>query len=400
MLDPAADEKLIIAPADHSWQATHPTSSLAAAGELTWSGAPVWHRCTSTLGQLQDDLALVEDVRGHETKDQAAIEAKGYLPFGTQPRFMYASRYSDAILRITTDVYLPPRTQLREQATIGSLELATGWTDYRHLTMEEAGGFRFSDWAELPADGLRWSAPPLALLLRQPSGLVLEIGTGSDFWRWQRGFCGADNQANYRLHERDNHWQFDRQVSLFSDPFDPAHMEYRFNWYAAWSGQLQPAEPTTEQLVPCHWQEDGRLDLSTIDSLSERDCLVIDLASAPWPKELLRTSDQRPCLAARGVGKRLRALTRQLQAHDNQQVAICFRHLLPGACREGSHVGRPGDLLHWDMGHLLELASWMRHALGRERRIYNEIDPLRLPSLANLFLPQPIHLDDPRWLLP
>jgi hypothetical protein len=380
----AAAQAVVVSGPDRGWRCTQALDRVTGPGPLELGGQVVWESTQCQVGTLTDDLALAHALRCHQRSSQVHVEVAGDLPFGSQPGFHHQVLLGDRLLRVTTDLRLPGRTQLQQGVAIGSLTLRGPWTGLQEVIPDAAGRVHLGELAPL-GEGRSWTAPPLALLLHHAGGGVLELGLGNDWWRWRQGVVANGNQGRYRLEPGEGEqWRLVRQVSYFTTDTEPEPRSYRYCWYAAWRGGPVCPAPLPAHLVPAVWQPNGKLDLRPLAELDAASALVIDADAIAWPPTFLRTSGG-PCHACHGVGGRLRQAVRQLKALPNQRFAVLFRGLVPGTCTVGTHLDRGRELPHWDLGALLDFGHWTRHQLGAERRLSNDCQALPLPSLANLF---------------
>ncbi len=379
-------EDLVLEAADKSWRLHHPAERLEAPGQLVVDAEIAWHGARCRLGDLSDELALVERVRGTRKGQTLLVHAEGYLPFGTQPAFRHTSRCSDGLLRVTTDLRLRPRTLLRQQIEIGSLELTSDLRRWRALETDAQGLPHLGEWQRLEAP-FAWPEPPLALVFERADGCQIEVGHGSDLWRWQDGLKVAPGSARWELAPdgENGGWQLRRIVARIVEPVEAPVLEYRFTWYAAW----RPAALATQRLLPepdlvLPWQAPGKLSTAALEALRDGSVAVLDLAATEWPEELCHSHGARPCLSSRGATKRLRHAIRQLDSLHDRHFQLILRGISPALCRRSNHLSGRGERLHWDINALIDFVGWCQHVLGPERPVLVDTGQLELPSLINL----------------
>ncbi len=378
---------------DGPWHIQHHARSLRTPGALTADGLLLWRPGICTLGDLDDEGAVVRSTRATTRGDAITVTSQGYLPFGAQPAIRHVARYNEGLVRVTSDLTIPRQTTLTGQVEAGSLHLPGTWQAVRTIAPAATGALELSPWQPLER-AVVWEPAPLAVLLRHGSGWEIELGLGTDVWRWQQGLQPDQTAGGHmELVPADDGWRLRRIVSHFAERTQPAPRTYRFTWYAAWAQPGAP-EPVTLTDVPATWRGPGDLDVAPLDNLGPDHRLVIDLADAAWPDAARRTDDTgAPCFCSHTVLRQFRHLIRQLDACPNRSFAIAFRRLHPGFCTAGAHLDRGRTLAHWDMAAIVDAACWARHTLGPDRRI-DLCDPWPTPAAANLFLPGQLGLYD------
>jgi hypothetical protein len=307
------------------------------------------------IDDFSDDMAVVDSQRVTSPTGTVTIQSTGRLPFGTAFLFAHTARYSPGLARITTDVTVPSRAEIKH-LEIASLVLGDGWASRAEVTRDGLSEQRpIGDAAVVWDDRV-----PLAVILSDDNGTRLEIGSGSDLWRWRTGTGGAANRPIFELSRQNDGLAFRRLVTRLEADTPVEARVYRFTWYLARSLAQQLDE-----------EPDGEI--------------VIDLRQIPWDRQQLTPGSDRPCAAARGTIKRLKRVVRQVQAVSSEsQTPVCFAGIHARECRTGSHVFRSGERLHWDLPAILDFGQWTRQQLGRERSL-RVTDSTDLPSLNAMF---------------
>jgi len=246
-----------------------------------------------------------------------------------------------------------------------------------------------------------WHRPPPAVMLVRDDGVTVEIGTGSDLWRWQQAFGAGPENGNWKLLLSRAGVRFVREPLMTCAEFAPAPRPYRLTWYAAWWTGRRPVAPAALPggAIPVSLDATTNTEAAVPEQADSGKLFVLDLRSVPAPPWSSRTrtlSDQirdnredTLCWTCRPVQKPFRRAIRRLAAQVTPRRLV-FRGIGPGVCWDPRHAGRgrqPEGLLHWDMPALLDLAVWTRQQLGPEWVLQAEVDGAwaRFPALVGLF---------------
>ena len=227
------------------------------------------------------------------------------------------------------------------------------------------------------------------ILLRNTDGLTFEVGFGNDLWRWQKGMLRGLGENVYQVSINQGSVLIDRIVSKNTpEETIPESRCYRFNWYCAWGKDEDLKDPIPSDGYVLNTRPNGDLAVGAlVKHLQENPDteLVLDFHKLVFPETAYATNGQ-PCFAANTTIKRIKKLFRKLTPvlEEFGYPKLMFRNFTPKSCKEGQHVSRPGETLHWDLSSLLELALWIRQAVNEDQKLIIE-NKLGLPSLAGMF---------------
>ncbi len=379
---------LTVVPEAGGWRAVHRDQPCGAPAEIRLGDQTIVENCHFYLDGLGSGQALLQKRRAHRRAGAAVVEESGLFPFGRELGFRQSSRYAFNHLRATFDFEWPAGQPVERHLGVGSLFLPGQWQSYfclppaRHLA-EGAAPARVSIPAP-PTSGEtmigHWHRPPLALVFRRADGTRVEVGSGSDLWRWQQSLGAGPESGSYKLMLRADGIRVVREPLMTCAPFTPAAQAYRFKWHLA-------------------WDQDGGRQLPTEGGRDGRERHELSLASGELPAAARRrqASGTDPavrepaaaCWLAAATQREIKRRVRQLAALPPAPRILTIRDFSPGFCLDGSHLqrGRRGELEHWDLDAMLELVAWMRRQLGSEWQVAAADDRLQdeLPSLAGLF---------------
>ncbi|OGV82403.1 MAG: hypothetical protein A3K19_04095 [Lentisphaerae bacterium RIFOXYB12_FULL_65_16] len=394
-------EEIRIAHPDGTWAATHLAERLAGPESLSIGGQAVLQQCRFYVDDVDDGSGVVEKWRASRKGGVAVVLSEGYFPFGANVRFRQGARYAANHVRVTLDIAWPKGATVRRHFGIGSLILPGRWMRFYSVppAAHWAEGVQ-PEWRDIPAPGeqplmiAHWHRAPLALVFEREDGTAVEIGTGSDVWRWEHGLGQGPEQGSYKVSLEKDGLHLLREPLMCCAEFAPEARDYRFSWYVAW--RPPGAAPAWDAPGPVVVDLDSPVPpASGAAALS----LVADFAAVEWastcrrvPSALAYVRGERTphvCWHSSQVQSAARRLIRRLAAAA-PSGHLDLHGVTPGLCWDPAHLDRHSDngLAHWDINAILEFGEWARQQLGLGWHIRADAGPLAcLPSLQGLFGP-------------
>ncbi len=408
-------ERVVLSHDNRLWQATHCPQRLSGGNQVVLPGGDV---VACDGGVRVDDLppasAVLDRFRAYHRGGSAVVESEGFYPFGNELRLSQSWRYAGNHVRITHDLNWPRDTRVDRHLSLGDVLLPGRWKRFYLLppALHLAEGVN-PGWRDIPADTPpgtmigHWHRPPLAIVCERDNGTRLEIGTGSDLWRWEQSLGAGPESGSYKLIVEADGLRFVREPLMCCLPFTPNRQIYRFKWYMAW---WSPAFPAGRQLpaaerIRLDDQRRAILDLPA----GQPPALLLDLSALPCPLTARRLPTRpdfirgiaagTPCWESAAAQKVARAIIRQIAALPTPGI-LRIKGLLPQPCHTPAHVDRKAEngIVHWDVTSILELSVWMRRQLAdgwtmqAENRLAEILPSIQGIGLANGFA---VHHDQP-----
>ncbi len=384
------------------WQALHSAEAFGGPVEILLDGQPILRDCRTYIDDLTDESAVLRRLRDFRKGGAAVVASEGYLPFGNEVSYTQTCRYAANHVRMTLDVHWPKGMAVKRHLGVGGLFLPGKWARLyclppaSHLAMGQT-----PQWHTLPPAGEKpvmvghWHRPPLALVFERHDGTAVEIGTGSDIWRWEQCLGHGPESGSYKLMLSSEGIQVVREPLMCCEDFQPACRDYRFSWYVAWKAPDFPSRAT-----PVPREMDITLDNAAAVLAGGQDipALCVDADKQPWPAAARRAASDlhyvrgehadSVCWESPALQKRVRRLIRQIAACP-EAIPLVWRNLQPAPCWDPVHLNRrkAEGIAHWDMAAILDFAVWTRKQLGEQWPIWAELSgPLaELPSMQGLF---------------
>ncbi len=392
------------------WKSIHELNSISGPPVLTLGSTPIFNQCACEIGDLSDKVALIDSVKEWRKGNILHLKLQSHFPFGGRTKLIQSYRYYNGILRITTDFVIPKRTIIPKQIGVGSFTLPGEWLGYQVVARKsgtQIGLSKLNDLTSLRSQSTvikSWESHPVALVFKHKTGIELEIGLGTDLWRWDNGFLIDNNDAKYTLAFVDNEIRFQRLVSVAEDDIEPIPRRYTFNWYLSWS-MSQHSDPVNGlSLIDLNYNNEQELDISQLNQETENIpsnyALKFDVGNIEWRQFQKRIYDDEisnsPCFAASSAITHLKRIIRQISSLKNKGIPIYITGISPGICNCGRHVFKKRPCIHWDMVPIIEFAAWTRKMLGKKRRIIFNYGKFGTPGMQHLFTEPDIKYESTR----
>lgn len=402
-------ENVSIFPQEGKWKATHTKSCLGGPAEIIYNKAPIVESVHSHVGDIKDTMAIVRSFKDYHKQNASVLEYAGFLPYGSQIGFNHTYRYFENRLRVTTDVHITPGATIARHLGVGSLFLPGKWEKFNIIpaAQHQVDGAEAFTRSVPKWDGKdimigHWHRPPLAMTFAKKNGVRVEIGTGSDLWRWEGNFGFFPESGSYKLILKENGIEVIREVLACCENFEALPAEYRFTWHLAWdcTKEKEPKVPSKTVTIPLLNGKDldkAELKKSLLATGSDT-VLVIDLKRFSWPDSfykspspidyVLKETSNEVSFMHKSVATSLKKIIRQVLEID-EITGISFKNFIPGISYNSSHVNKKDATgsVHWDINQLLDFAAWTSfQAQERDVKLYNEVSPAwNIPSLTGLF---------------
>ncbi|MCF7854990.1 MAG: hypothetical protein K9N51_09350 [Candidatus Pacebacteria bacterium] len=360
-------------------------------------------------GFYVDDMtvahAVVDHANAYRKSGTAVVESRAHLPFGNGVELAQACRYAANHVSVTLDIQWRRGVSVNRHLGVNAMWLPGRWSRYYCLppAVQWADGIEPA-WHELPEvnEGEtmagHWHRPPLCLVFERPDGKCLEIGTGSDLWRWEQCLGAGPDKGSYKIQVQPDGIRLIWEPLMCCEPYDPPPRQYRMKWYMAWDNGEAPRPPAPAgKSRTVEMGADRKLKIPEQGEAGQY--WVLDMTRLQWPETAYRTGSapayirgersSLPCAEGNATRKLLKRVVRQLA--DRAEPGILeWRGLTLGPCWDSSHVNRKNrdGTVHWDISTMLEFGTWARRQLGPawDIRVANDLANV-LPSLAGLFQP-------------
>ncbi|MCJ8328593.1 MAG: hypothetical protein HRT89_10670 [Lentisphaeria bacterium] len=357
-----------------NWLSSYDEDSIAGPDSLHIPEIADFGAITSEINKLNDSLAIADESKIIRKANIAVFSSKGRLPFGSRIGFSHTHRYAENNIRFTSDILIPGQTFITSSLSLAKLEINGSFVEMQFLDQD----YKLSPWA--PCTTIEFATLPLLVILKNKAGHCLEIGCGSDVWRWNNGLNIDEMSQKYKLSFESGTVIYERIICDVEDETVVTARSYRFTWFLAWSYNL-PAKEVGETL-DCPLSKNGEVDTKKLrDDLTEHMTICLDLHKITVDEKSLKT-DQSMCFAKRKNMSRLKSMIRKIISNSAATNPLIIKNLNPGICTNGSHLDRKTEHLHWDYPQILDFAAWTRHQCP-EREIYCE--PISIPSQTAIF---------------
>ena len=152
--------------------------------------------------------------------------------------------------------------------SIGSLALTRQMVKlYSHTTCSTSSPWKPDSNFEVPEYSDKdimlghWHRPPLSVVFKRPNGTAIEVGTGSDIWRWEENLGYAPESGSYKIILTKDGLQFIREPLACCENFAPELRPYRFSWFIAWRENGANKKLPKHNKIEVRYSPNGEMDM-------------------------------------------------------------------------------------------------------------------------------------------
>lgn len=353
---------------------------------FSYKGKPLLEIVPISFGVISECSGITKKIRKHTSIDKLSVsmETKVTLPFGTEPTISRFYEFAFNHCKVTSDIDIRKGINA-EKFSIDNLFIPGNWKK-AGLLKESGGGKLEIEWQTLEEGKIFFESDKtfLSVVFENSDGLLLEIGTGNDLWRWNSA-SAAGIKSSFRIKKTDKGVTIDRDVFVWDMESPVPHRNWRFHWYFSWmekdalQKKAQPSKilPFPEKDIIPEKGKTAAYDFSTVN-LSDSSKVKHN-----------GNSTKVQCMQASVTQNYMKKIIRSaIQKSDKYKISFC--NIAPHVCDDPSHLERPGKdtLSHWDIVSILDYALWAnRQIIKGESQLFITPDSenlKQLPSLSGL----------------
>ncbi len=344
------------------------------------------------LGMLKEENGIEKICRSHfsEKTEWQWVETETLNPFGSEPVIKRKWEQAGNHFKVVTDIIVRATTPM-EHMTVDSLFLSGNWKGVTVYTQKNPETSEFDiiniDLSDFSGKEVKFEHIPLVMLFRSDDGVLLEVGTGYDLWRWHQTAENLQGRTDFALIGTDEGVSLERKVVSWDGEFDLERNNFRYSWYFAWGKTFKPA---LEKFEAVKLTPEGKKLVAGNKENTNMFCLD----SLNWPDSatVKGIKHKQPCFCSRQTGNYLKAwfrsLCNKLESSDNN-IYLCDLDI--HICSNSSHMlrGKKNNLIHCDYFYLLGFWEWANKYLGdsnfKFKMIFDENSVFaNLPSVKGL----------------
>ena len=398
------NDKLVVFDENESFQAEHSLYTFGGPQAISFGKDKIIEEVLTYCGEDLEDAAVIKKIKDYHKQGSSIVNYTGKLPYGNEVEFEHTYRYRSNRVRITSDINIPAGASIDRHFGLGSLFLPGKWEKMYVMPpaqhQVDGAGPYFRKIPKYSGEKVmvgHWHRPPLSVVFYRKNGTRVEIGTGSDLWRWEKSFGYHPESGNYKIILHEDGLEFVREPLACCETFTPVKGQYRFSWYIAWD-QERIIEKPNHNFKYVELNADGKVDLSAYKDLDEDLYVSMDISEIEWPENFYRCDS--PVEYVIGEGSevswmngsfvtRMRKIARQL-IEDPKVKGLRLKGMEPGISFHSAHVNKKDALgtVHWDINALMDFTAWFKDKAQAENKLelFLDIDEdWNLPSVKGLF---------------
>lgn len=351
----------------------HDRENMAGPKEICYDGELLISGFSTYLDDRKDSMAVVRTSKGFRKGGVDNVDMAGYLPIGNETYFRHKYQYCQDHARISTDVKITRGTVIKRHFSVGSFKLHGKWKRYfllpaaQHITEGAKADWHAIDYGKIEEKPLmigHWHRPPVSLVFERQDGLLVEVGTGPDIWRWEHSLGYGPEAGSYKLFLTEDSIEVQREPLMCCEDFEPEPREYRFTWNLSW--RKPKGQPKVQQ-----WLNPFGGALPKEDA----EHIGIDFGQPDLPESFYKTTSPEKwvageksdcvCFAHHKSQAQLRKYIRRLKDFKNVK-SITFKNISAGICVNPSHVDRKDKnaYYHNDSNYIIDFIDWAKNAMS------------------------------------
>lgn len=390
------------------WVAEHPLQGINGPLKLTYKQDTVVVDCTGYCGEKSEANAVSKKIKDYHKAGCSVIEAEGFIPF-EDGRINYKNsyKYSNKRVKVVSDISFQGNCPIKRHFGTGSLFLPGKWKSIYiipaadllvHGATEKS--IEIPEYTGSPLMLGHWHRPPLSVTFKRPNGTALEVGTGSDIWRWEENLGYSPESGSYKIVLEEDGIRFIREPLACCEEFTPENRSYRISWYMAWRENGANKTLPNHQEFKLNLDHQGEIDTQQLRENLKRKSLyayaILDFNQFEWKENQLTCNSpydfirgiktSHACFAPSSVGTKIKKVIRKLVEMEELD-GIIFKNFTPKICFETQHVNKKHEngTAHWDINSLFDFASWTTNACKDKLDLFWGEEGTEQPSLLGLF---------------
>ena len=371
---------------NQTWKASLDYTKVDALTKITFGNDTIAEDIHCSFDEIKANSFNLQNTQDFSKQGVDVVKTRATNPHLT---LGHTYRFFNNALRITTDLHIHKGFKLTRRIAIGSLFLPGQWSKMRvtpPIEHQTKGDQPYTiKIGHLPENSLigHWHQAPLSLVFERKNGKRIQIGTGSDLWRWNKLQAYQDTGSYKVIKEKQpsktgkiiEGIRILRQPLMTCTPYTPKVASYRFSSFIAWDYGLKKTALPKHNPIELVLDKNNNLHRQAIiEQISKKapNLISIDMAKIHFPNsaycvasplDLVQNIRQNHyCLESKKVYLLIKSLVRKLK-NIEQIKGVIFRNLYPEPCFFPGHFNSQAKLgrAHWGINSLLELSAWLRY---------------------------------------
>ena len=402
------EDKFTVIDDSGKWVAEHPPTGIHGPLKISYKNDTVLSDCIGYCGTKKETQAIARKTKDYHKGGTSVVETEGFMAFEDgKVNYKHSYKYSNKRVKVVSDVAFLGNTPINRHFGLGSLFLPGKWKNIyiipaadlvSHGAQEKLISVPDYKGANIMLG--HWHRPPLSVTFRRPNGTTIEVGTGSDLWRWEDNLGFSPESGSYKIILEEKGIRFIREPLACCEDFNPENRSYKFSWYIAWRENGANKALANHQPIPVTLDSKGEVNTKEIRNQLQDKSLyayaVLDFDSFTWQDKQqtsktaydfirnIKTSDA--CWTCSSVVTRAKNVIRKL-AEIDELDGIIFKNLSPKICYQSHHVNKKFEngTVHWDINGLFDFASWATNFCKDKVDLFWDDKKTIQPSLLGLF---------------
>ena len=367
-----------------NWQALHSHFELTGLKKLTYKNELLVTDIVSYTDDVYDKSATIEKQKNFVKSGINIITCEGSHLLGNKHFYRHTYRYAENNLKITNDIRFSKGAKIKRHFGVSCFKLHGQWESMfcyppiQHwLEGDKPYSITINQKNQSGSMIAHWHRIPLALQFKRKDGLLFELITGSDIWRWDRSLGFRTETSNYKIIAFENYLELIREPLMTCEEFTPQAQDYRFSSFLSWcTPHKQTTTTNKKEMKLLKINEQGKLSSDTRNFINSQKIpsLIIDFNEKKFKNshsshlgiKLSSQEEKNFCFLANKTDSFFKSIAKKLLACD-KKFHLVFRNFVPSFCTKGQHYHKKEkELNHWDINYLIDLGLWWKNKFPKQ----------------------------------
>ena len=367
------------------WQAIHSYLQLTGLRNLSFNGQTLIKNIHCYTDSINNETTRVSKIKNYNKAGISIVELEGEHCLGNCHYYRHIYRYGNQHARLTTDVRFSKDNTVKRHFGVDSFFIVGDWT---HITVfppiqhlkenDKPYTIKINKKQDLGTLIEHWHRAPLAIIFTRKDGLLFELFTGSDSWRWDNALGYKTESSSHKIFLQEEGLKIVREPLMCFQEFKPQAQDYRFSSIISWGYPKRIVRKNNPEFQLITLNKEAKLEGKLVQYIKKHPVpkLILDFSSFKFHPNKLATkiseefyTQNSTCFTTNSSVTFFKKIANKLLAFDKKMIII-FRNFTPHICSNPQHFSKNStELFHWDINHIIDFALWWKNKFPEQIKL-------------------------------